>query len=357
MRKKLNFAFLGCGRIAVKHAETILNHLKDEANLVSVCDIKIDRAQNFGTKYNIPWFTNVDEMLNTLSTEIDVISVLTESGSHAKNVINLAKYKKHLIVEKPMALKLSDADLMIDACKKSKIKLFVVKQNRYNLPVAAVKKFVEAKKFGKLVLATVRVRWTRTQEYYDQDLWRGTWLMDGGVFANQASHHLDILEWMVGEPETVFAKSSTSLVDIETEDTGVAIIKFKNGCLGIIEATTAARPKDLEGSFSLLGENGSVEIGGFALNKMNHCNLKQINSSDKIDLSQYNQNPPDVYGFGHIEYLREVVDSIINFKKEPIDGYEGKKSLKLISAIYESIETNSEVNLDEEFKSLKLGKK
>src|SRR6185437_5243998 len=254
-------------------------------------------------------------------------------------------FRKHVVVEKPMALTLSDADTMIQACDAASVRLFVVKQNRYNLPVKKLRQALEAGRFGKLVLGTVRVRWCRTQKYYDQDSWRGTWAYDGGVFANQASHHVDLLQWMLGDVESVFAKASTALVNIETEDTGVVILKFKNGALGIIEATTATRPKDLEGSISILGEKGVVEIAGFAVNEMKVWNSENAGPEDADVLATANSYPKDVYGFGHVEYLQQVVESIQEDRAALVGGLEGRKSLELISAIYESIETGREVFL------------
>jgi UDP-N-acetyl-2-amino-2-deoxyglucuronate dehydrogenase len=340
----VKFALLGCGRIAKRHADLLASGQIKDGALASVCDVIPDRARSFGKSYNVPFYDNLDKMMQK-EKEINVVSVLTPSGLHAEHVIRLAGYKKHIVVEKPMALTLADADEMIRQCDASGVKLFVVKQNRYNLPVQKLREAIVNKRFGKLVLGTVRVRWCRTQDYYNQDAWRGTWRMDGGVFANQASHHIDLLEWMMGEPESVFAKATTALVDIETEDTGVAIIRFKNGALGIVEATTAVRPKDLEGSISIMGENGSVEIGGFAANEMKVWNFTDAVPEDAAILEKYRQNPPDVYGFGHAAYLEHVVDSLINGRPALVDGLEGRKSLELIMAIYESIETDKEVFL------------
>jgi len=256
--EKVNFAFVGCGRIVKKHAEAITKQLTEKAKLVAVCDLKKDRAKSTGLLYGVPHYTSYDEMLST-HPKINIVSILTESGNHSSNTIDIVKkYQKHILVEKPMALNLSRADEMIYTCDEYGVKLFVVKQNRYNLPVIKLKQALEADQFGKLVMGTVRVRWSRDQNYYNQDEWRGTWEMDGGVFSNQASHHIDLLEWMLGEPVSVFAKSRTALVNIEVEDTGVAIINFKNGAIGIVEATTATRPKDLEGSLSILGELGII---------------------------------------------------------------------------------------------------
>jgi UDP-N-acetyl-2-amino-2-deoxyglucuronate dehydrogenase len=352
----LNFALLGCGRIAKRHAELLGNKQIKNARLVAVCDVVPKKAQTLGELFNVPFYTDMDEMMEK-EKNIDVISVLTPSGMHAEHVINLAKYKKSILVEKPMALTLEDADAMIRVCDAASIQLFVVKQNRYNLPVQKLREAIEEQRFGKIILGTVRVRWCRTQEYYDQDAWRGTWSMDGGVFTNQASHHIDLLEWMLGEPESVFAKSMTALANIETEDTGVALIKFRNGALGIVEATTATRPKDLEGSISILGEKGTVEIGGFAVNEMKVWNFTEPREDDRSVLEHYKQNPPNVYGFGHAAYLDHVVDSILNGKPALVDGLEGRKSLELIMAIYESIETGKEVFLCFRPQKCRLGRR
>ncbi len=349
----INFALVGCGRIAKKHSELLGNKLIPNAKLVSVCDIDLEKAKLVGERYNVPYYTDMDKMME--NENIDVVVVLTESGNHAKHTIHLAKYGKHIIVEKPMALRLEDADEMIKACSENNCKLFVVKQNRFNLPVIQLRKALEKGRFGKLVMGTVRVRWCRNQEYYNQDKWRGTWSLDGGVLANQASHHVDLLQWMMGEVESVYAKSNTALVNIEAEDTAVVILKFRNGALGIIEATTAVRPKDLEGSISILGEKGTVEIGGFAVNEIVHWNFVEKEIQDDEVKEKFSVNPPNVYGFGHLEYYNDVINSILNNTKSLIDGFEGKKSLEIISAIYESIETGKEVFLKFHPQKCKLG--
>ncbi|MBF0239906.1 MAG: Gfo/Idh/MocA family oxidoreductase [SAR324 cluster bacterium] len=353
----LNFALIGCGRIAVKHAEILGGQKIKGARLTAVCDIQEDRAKHYSVKYGAPWFTDIRAMMEQMAGSIDVVNILTESGNHASHTRIVAEYEKHIIVEKPMALTLEDADEMIRACDAAGVKLFVVKQNRYNLPVQKLREALEQKRFGKLVMGTVRVRWCRDQTYYDQDKWRGTWGMDGGVFCNQASHHIDLLEWMLGEPESVFAKSRTALVNIETEDTGVAVIKFRNGALGVVEATTATRPKDLEGSLSILGEKGTVEISGFAVNEMKVWNFCNELPDDQEIVAKYCQNPPNIYGFGHQAYLEHVVDAISNDKPALVDGLEGRKSLELISAIYESIETGKEVFLRFKPEKCRLGQK
>jgi len=350
----LNIALVGCGRISERHAEILGGNSVGNARLAAVCDSDISRARKLGERYRVPYYTDMYDLANH-QKDLDIISILTPSGMHAEHVINLAPYQKHLIVEKPMALALDDADRMIKTCDEHGIKLFVIKQNRFNLPVAKLKEAMNRKRFGKLVLGTVRVRWCRDQSYYDHDAWRGTWLYDGGVFANQASHHIDLLEWMMGDVESVFAKSTTALVNIETEDTGIVVLKFKNGALGLIEATTATRPKDLEGSISILGEKGTVEIGGFAVNQMKTWGFVDKEAEDDDIMKDYSVNPPDVYGFGHKAYYEHVVDCILNNRKALIDGLEGRKSLELISAIYESIETGREVFLRFKPQKCKLG--
>lgn len=342
--KSLNFALIGCGRISNKHAELLGNGQISGAKLVAVCDIRKDRARKLGKRFRVSWYGDLHRMMAE-EPDIDAVCILTPSGEHVRNVLELTPYGKHLVVEKPMALTLDDADAMIQACDHAGIRMFVVKQNRWNLPVQRLREALDSGRFGKLVMGTVRVRWCRKQEYYDQDEWRGTWAMDGGVFSNQASHHVDLLEWMLGEPEAVYATSSTRLVEIETEDTGVAVIRFRNGAIGVVEATTATRPKDLEGSLSLLGETGTVEIGGFAVNEMKVWNFSKPLPEDEKILKSSRQNPPNVYGFGHQAFLEHVVRCINKDSPALVDGLEGRKSLELITAIYESIATGREVPL------------
>lgn len=350
----IKVALVGCGRIAKRHSDLLGGNKINNAKLVSVCDINESKAADIGQKFGVRYYTNMDEMMQ--AHEIDLVSVLTESGNHANHVINLAKYGKDIAVEKPLALKLNDVDLMLKACEEKGCKLFLIKQNRFNVPVMKLREAVVSGRFGKLILGTVRVRWARNQAYYDQDKWRGTWALDGGVITNQASHHIDMLMWMMGEVVSVFAKTSTSLVNIEAEDTAVAVLKFKNGALGIIEATTATRPKDLEGSISILGEKGSVVISGFAVNKMETWNFEDTIDGDNEVLDKFSVNPPNVYGFGHLAYYEHIIDCIINNKKPLIDGASGKKNLELITAIYQSQETGKEVFLNSKSLSSNLGK-
>jgi len=288
---------------------------------------------------------------------IDIVVVLTPSGLHAEHVVNLSKYGKHIMVEKPMALTIEDTENMIYACDENNIKLFVIKQNRFNIPVVKLREALDAGRFGKLTMGTVRVRWARHQEYYDQDPWRGTWAMDGGVLTNQASHHVDMLEWMMGDVESVFAKMTTALADVETEDTAIVTLKFKNGALGIIEATTATRPTNLEGSISILGEHGTVVVGGVAVNEMQTWVFEDEQDGDSSVLKEFSVNPPNVYGFGHQAYYEHVVDCVESGSANLVDGLQGRKSIELISAIYESAETGKEIFLKFQPKHCRLGQK
>ena len=340
---KIKFVLIGCGRIAKRHSELLGNNCISNASLSGVCDLNIDSAKKIAGKYSIPAFDDYHKMIKTVDP--DVIVVLTESGNHAKNVLDIVKYKKHIMVEKPMALKLSDAEMMISACEKNGVELFVIKQNRFNLPIVKLREAIESGRFGKLLIGSIRVRWCRTQKYYDQAEWRGTWSMDGGVLTNQASHHIDMLIWMMGEVESLNAYSATFLSKIEAEDSAVASLKFKNGAIGTIEATTAARPTDQEGSISILGEKGQVEIGGFAMNEIKIWQFDDLKDEEKRDIQKYSVNPPNVYGYGHQAYYEHVMNSLEKNGTNSINGFSGKKSLEVIHALYKSIETKERIFL------------
>lgn len=339
----IRFGLLGCGRIAKRHSDLLGGKHVDRAVLSAVCDPVRARADAIAAQFGVPAHYDIDDFL--ARKDIDAVAVLTPSGMHPEHAIACAKARKHVVVEKPMALRLQDADDMIRACDEAGVKLFVVKQNRFNVPVVKAREALEAGRFGKLILGTVRVRWCRDQAYYDQDAWRGTWACDGGVLTNQASHHIDMLEWFFGDVVNVHARAIKALARIETEDTAVATLKFRNGALGIIEATTAARPTDLEGSLSVLGEKGTVEIAGFAVNQIRHWRFVDQLPSDKDVVEKFSVNPPNVYGFGHQAYYQHVVDCLLHQRAALVDGLEGRKSLELISALYESIETGEEVAL------------
>ncbi len=342
---------IGCGRISARHVAVIA--ALPELKLIAVCDRVAARVQEAAETSGARPYTDFERMIHNES--LDVVSVLTESGSHAAVGIAVAPYVKALIVEKPMALTLESADELIQTADAHSTRLFVVKQNRYNPPVLRLRQALEAGRFGKLVLGTVRVRWCRRQEYYDQDSWRGTWKDDGGVFTNQASHHIDLLQWMMGPVESVKAYTAARLVDIEAEDTGVAILRFTSGALGVIEATTATRPKDLEGSLSVLGEKGSVVIEGFAVNEPRTWDFAEPLPKDD-DVFQSSVRPPNVYGLGHYGFYREVIECMKTGRRAMLDGFEGRKSLELLHAIYESAVTGDEVRLRYVSRGVPLGR-
>lgn len=337
------FALVGCNTIARRHAEVIENQIEN-ASLVAVCDIVPDRARNLGERYHVPSFSDYHEMMQEMGTQIDVINILTPTGVHHRNVLDLVVYGKPLVVEKPIALRLEDADEMIRACDRHGVRLFVVQQNRYNPPVIHARRALDLGRFGKLVLGTVRVRWKRDQAYYDSETWRGTWQYDGGVFTNQASHHIDMLVWFFGDVQSIKAIATTRLVDIETEDTGAALIRFTSGAIGIIEATTATRPKDLEGSISILGERGSVVIGGFFMNELVTWNFEEPHDMDR-DIFEKCGKTPSTWGYNHGEYLKGIIETLEKGKSALVDGLEARRSLEIITAIYESIETGSEISV------------
>lgn len=347
--KKINL--VGCGRISNKHIQVLSG--MDEFHLSAVCDVIPERAQQQAAKCGAAVYTDALEMVQR--EKPDVVSILTDSGLHPRIGCELAPHVPVVIVEKPMALTLEDADALIETCEKHGTKLFVVKQNRYNPAIVALKQALDGGRFGKMVMGTVRVRWNRDQAYYDQGAWRGTWKLDGGVFTNQASHHIDLLQWLMGPVESVKAYIATRLVNIEAEDTGVAVLKFKSGALGVVEATTATRPKDLEGSISILGETGSVVVGGFSVNRMVTWNFTEPRPEDE-DIQRTITTPPDVYGFGHLPFYRDVLACLESGKRSMLDGFGGRKSLEIINAIYDSAFNGSEVHLPYAPKNVPLGR-
>jgi len=340
MSQALRFGLLGCGAIAKKHAESLKRI--EGAELTAVCDLDVRQAGEFGREYGVPGFEDPRAMI--AEAGVDVLSILTPSGLHSQNVLDLVDTGVHFVVEKPMALRLDKADEMIRACAEHEVKLFVVQQNRFNPPVQALKRALDQGRFGRLVLGAVRVRWCRTQDYYDAKSWRGTWALDGGVATNQASHHIDMLEWLMGQVESVMAMTETRLARIEAEDTALALLRFTSGALGVIEATTATRPRDLEGSLSILGEGGPVEIGGFFMNQLRTWQFSQPRPEDEKILATHGSNP-EQWAWNHAEYLKDVVKAIRTGTKGLVEGLEGRRSLELITAIYESAETGQEVRL------------
>jgi len=350
----LNVGVVGCGRISEKHLSALSS---DEiaTRLVAVTDTDEAKARQKGDEYSVPFYTDYHGMLEA-HPEIDVINVLTPTGYHAEHVIDLARYGKHIIVEKPMALRVDDCRRMIEACRDAGGRLFVVKQNRFNRAVMAARAVLEQGRFGRMVIGALRVRWRRDQAYYDQAAWRGTWALDGGVLAQQASHHIDLMQWFMGPVESLQCRIATRLMNIEVEDTAVASIQYASGALGTFEATVATRPENLEGSLSLLGEKGSVIIGGHAVNRIEYWRFEDEEPGDEVVREQFSEGVPNVYGHGHLPYLAHVVSAITGNTPAMVEGEEGRKTVELLTALYESAATGgTPASPGQEVKFAKIG--
>jgi UDP-N-acetyl-2-amino-2-deoxyglucuronate dehydrogenase len=331
---------VGCGRISRNHFDAIAKI--EGFELTAVCDVVESRAQEAATRLGVPAFTSLARMLEV--APLDVVAVCTPSGLHPDHGVEVARAGKHVVCEKPMAISLTTADELVHACDRAGVQLFVVKQNRLNPPIQVLKRAIDKGRFGRIYMANTTVRWTRPQEYYDQAPWRGTWEFDGGAFMNQASHYVDLIQWLVGPVESVMAKTATLARRIETEDSGVAVLKFRNGALGVIEVTMLTYPKNLEGSITIMGETGTVKIGGTAVNKVETWQFADYDDDDKaIESTSY--TPPSVYGHGHEGYYRNVLAVLRGEAQPDTDGRAGRKSLELILGIYESAKTGREVPL------------
>ena len=338
--KVFRIALVGCGRISRNHVDAISRI--DGIELVAACDDNADRARELAEPLGIPWFADYEKML--ADVESDVVSICTPSGLHPSQGVLAARAGRHVVTEKPMAISLKGADELVRACDESHVFLFVVKQNRLNEPVKMLKRAVEQGRFGRLYMASCTVFWARPQEYYEQAAWRGTWEFDGGAFMNQASHYVDLIQWLMGPVESVMAKTATLARKIETEDTGVAVLRFRSGALGLIEVTMLTYPKNMEGSITLLGEKGTAKIGGTAVNKVEHWDFADPEPDDERIRGMVS-NPPSVYGYGHEGYYRNVLAVLRGDAKPETDGRAGRKSLELILGIYESARTGRDVPL------------
>jgi len=337
----LNFAVIGCGRVSERHHSALTSGLLP-AKLVAICDLDETKAKAKSEKLHVPYYTDYHEMMKR-HPEIDVVNVATPTGYHARHVIDLAQYGKHIITEKPMALTVADCDAMIAACAKNHCRLFVVKQNRFNRAVVAARQAFEEGRFGKMVVANMRCRWKRDQHYYEQDNWHGTWAMDGGVMSQQSSHHLDLLQWFMGPIDAMSCFRATRLMQIEVEDTAVAMFRFSSGALGTFEATVATRPEDMGASLSLLGEKGSVVIEGAAVNQITYWKFQDHRPEDDTIMTDASQAVPNCYGHGHGPYIGNVIEAILENKPGLVEGPEGKKNIEILTALYESSFMNGQV--------------
>jgi UDP-N-acetyl-2-amino-2-deoxyglucuronate dehydrogenase len=333
---------VGCGRIGDRHFDAIAP--RPELRLVAVCDEVPERARAAGGRLDVPAFTSYAAMLS--ETDADIAVICTPSGLHPRHGIMAAERGLHVICEKPMATRLEEADALVRVCDERGVHLFVVKQNRLNPAIQLLKRATDKGRFGRVYLANTTVRWQRPQSYYDAAPWRGTWEFDGGAFMNQASHYVDMIQWLVGPVESVSAKTATLARRIESEDTGVAILRFRNGALGTIEVTMLTYPKNLEGSITIIGEKGTVKIGGTALNRVEHWEFAEYDDDDReAEALRLAPNPLSVYGSGHGPYYENVVRVLRGEAAPGTDGREGRKSLELILGIYESARTGRDVAL------------
>ncbi|MBK8004893.1 MAG: Gfo/Idh/MocA family oxidoreductase [Gemmatimonadetes bacterium] len=339
--RRIRFALVGCGRIADKHFEALEKHA-ERAELVAVCDtdpaalaraVGRTRARGFGT---------LEELL--AQSDAEVIVLATPSGIHAAQTIQAAEAGRHVVTEKPMATRWHDGERMVAACDKAGVQLFVVKQNRMNATIQLLKRAIEKKRFGRIYMVSVNVFWSRPQAYYDSASWRGTWEFDGGAFMNQASHYVDLLDWLIGPVESVHAFTATLARRIEVEDTGVASIRWRSGALGSVSVTMLTHQKNFEGSITILGETGSVRIGGVAVNEIQAWDFADSDPDDaKVRDASYQTT--SVYGFGHPAYYDNVIRALRGEARAETDGREGLRSLELLIGMYLSARDGKTVGL------------
>ncbi|KRQ87429.1 Glucose--fructose oxidoreductase precursor [Caloramator mitchellensis] len=345
---KLKFAIIGCGRISYKHVEGIINN-HEEAELVATCDVDIEKAKAKADEYRkkfpearVNEYIDYKEMLQ--KEDIDVVTIATESGYHPEIAIYCMNAGKHVVVEKPMALSTQDADRMIETAKKKNVKLCVCHQNRFNKPIQMLRKALDEGRFGKLINGMASIRWNRNMSYYTQAPWRGTWELDGGTLMNQCIHDIDLLQWMMGgEIDSVYAQTGRFVRDIEAEDFGAIVVRFKNGAIGIIEGSACVYPKNLEETLSIFGENGSVVIGGLAVNRIETWRFADGKDSEEEILKDQEGDPDTVYGHGHTPLFKDMIDAIKNNREPLINGEEGKKGMEIILAAYKSQKTGMPV--------------
>ena len=342
--RKIRIAVVGCGRISNNHFGSIEKHA-DNLELVSVCDTNTQVLSEYAKKYNVPAYHSMEDMLE--KEKVDLVALCTPSGIHSNQAVLAAKHGVHVMTEKPMATRWLDGVRMVSACDKAKVRLFVIKQNRRNTTLQLLKRAVEEKRFGKIHMVHLNVFWTRPQEYYDQAKWRGTWEFDGGAFMNQASHYVDLLDWLIGPVEKVQAMMSTTR-DIEVEDTGVLNVKWRNGTLGSMSVTMLTYPQNLEGSITILGEKGTVRIGGVAVNDIQRWEFEEPKDYDQ-QIETANYETTSVYGFGHPLYYKNVIDTLRGDAEPETDGREGLKSLELLIGAYLSARDGKTISLPLEY--------
>ncbi len=350
--RTIHAAVVGCGRISRNHFK-VLDRLADRMHLAAVCDVSSSRFDG------IPWgecpsldretprFTSLQEMLASVKRSdlaIDLAILASPSGLHAAQTVACAGAGLHVMTEKPMATRWQDALDAVKACDEAGVRLFVVKQNRFNATLQLLKRALDERRFGRIFMVNVNVFWQRPQSYYDTDRWRGTWELDGGAFMNQASHYVDLLDWLIGPIESVQAMTGTLGRNIEVEDSGVLNVRWRSGAMGSMNVTMLTFPRNLEGSITVLGEKGSVRIGGVAVNEIQHWEFADDRDYD-ASVRDASYEIPNVYGLGHLPYYENVID-VLQGRTEPLtDGREGLKSLELIIAAYLSARDGRTVSL------------
>lgn len=343
--RKIRLALVGCGRISANHFDAISVHAGD-AELVGVADIDPAALERALAKTGTVGFPSLDALLE--GSDPDLVILATPSGLHASQAMRVARAGKHVMTEKPMATRWQDGKAMVQACDEAGVHLFVVKQNRRNPTLQLLKRAVEARRFGKICMVTVNVFWSRPQSYYDSAAWRGTWEFDGGAFMNQASHYVDMLDWLIGPVESVQAYTATLVRDIEVEDTGVLGVRWRAGTLGSLNVTMVTYPKNLEGSITVLGEKGTVRVGGMAVNKIEQW---QFESPDPMDdeVERASYETTSVYGHGHPRYYQNVIQALRGAAAPDTDGREGLHSLEILIATYLSARDGRRVALPLEY--------
>lgn len=359
--KIFNVAVIGCGRISYKGIEAIVNN-KDTMELIATCDPIEEKAiakkneylEKLGAEKKVNVYKDYKEMIE--KENVDIAYIATESGYHPAIAMDCMNKGIHVIVEKPMALSMKDANAMIECAKRNNVKLCVSHQNRFNAAIQKLRKVVEAGKFGKMVNGTARILWNRNMGYYEQAPWRGTYELDGGTLMNQCIHNIDLLQWMMNsEVDTVYANCGTYLRDIEAEDFGAIMLRFKNGSVGVIEGSACVYPKNLEETLSIFGEKAAVCIGGLAVNKIETWRIEESEETEEEVLAQQEGDPDSVYGFGHTLLFKDVVDAIINDRAPLVSGEEAKKPLEIILAAYKSSATGMPVKLPlEDFSTMDM---
>ena len=343
--RKIRLAIVGCGRISRNHFGSIEKY-PDELALAAVCDTDLDVLHRHQEKYGTKGYQHMEEMLE--QEDIDAVVLCTPSGLHPDQTVLAARNGVHVITEKPMATRWKDGLRMVRACDEARVRLFVVKQNRRNATLQLLKRAVDEGRFGRINMVHLNVFWTRPQEYYDSAQWRGTWELDGGAFMNQASHYVDLLDWLIGPVECVQAMTGTLARNIEVEDTGVLNVRWRNGALGSMAVTMLTYPKNLEGSITILGEKGSVRVGGVAINDIQHWEFDEEQDYDQ-QVKDANYETTSVYGFGHPLYYRNVIDVLSGNADAETDGREGLKSLEVLIAAYMSARDGKTVALPLEY--------